>query len=146
MTLKEPKPKTIHKPIGWVIEAGKRNILYLLEQRRILHRACVKFHCWTLREKPREGVWQRLKLRVILVNENSEPIRNKLQRYIFQFSVQFEKKKTWLEMSYLRNLWEIKASFWTPHGWKQQQKFDVAIRRYFSFSRHCMKLVYVWIR
>ena len=30
MTLKEPKPKTIHKPIGTVIEAGKRNILYLL--------------------------------------------------------------------------------------------------------------------
>ena len=30
MTLKEPKPKTIHKPIGAVIEAGKRNILYLL--------------------------------------------------------------------------------------------------------------------
>ena len=31
MTLKEPKPKTIHKPIGAVIEAGKRNIVYLLE-------------------------------------------------------------------------------------------------------------------
>ena len=30
MTLKEPKPKTIHKPIGAVIEAGKRNNLYLL--------------------------------------------------------------------------------------------------------------------
>ena len=30
MTLKEPKQKTIHKPIGAVIEAGKRNILYLL--------------------------------------------------------------------------------------------------------------------
>ena len=29
MTLKEPKPKTIHKPIGAVIEVGKRNILYL---------------------------------------------------------------------------------------------------------------------
>ena len=30
MTLKEPKPKMIHKPIGTVIEAGERNILYLL--------------------------------------------------------------------------------------------------------------------
>ena len=30
MTLKEPKPKMIHKPIGTVIEAGRRNILYLL--------------------------------------------------------------------------------------------------------------------
>ena len=34
---------------------------------------------------------------------------------------------------------------WTHHGWKQQQKFDVAIKRYFSISRHCMKSVCVWI-
>ena len=49
--------KQISSDLPWCLP----RLTSLHEQRRLLYRACAKFHCWTL-EKPRERIWQCLVL------------------------------------------------------------------------------------